>query len=183
MQLETFLRFANDRYRMKGLGMITKQATEFIPLRDQNGKLVSAKVESKATVDFLGRWGTFPAAIEAKNSNTDTIRFDRIEPHQADFMDDWTAPGTIGLVVVSFKMRRFFVIPWAFWSAAYNLRVRDNDRNTPLTIKAFNQEWTVPQKFSVRAEELLPEWEIPEHHPQYGIHYLQQAHKYITPQP
>ena len=181
MTLETFMKFANDRYRHYKMGVITKQATEFIPLRDKYGKIANVKVESKATVDFLGRWGTFPAAIEAKNSNTDSIRLDRVEEHQAAFMDEWTAePGTIGIVVVCFQMRRFFAVPWAFWGQAYDLRIRKNDRSTPLTIKAFNQEWTVPKKYSLRAEELLPEWEISGQNPKYGIHYMEHAAKYVT---
>lgn len=181
MSLEAFIKFANDRYRHHKLGVITKQATEFIPLRDNYGRIANVKVEHKATVDFLGRWGPFPIAIEAKNSNSDTIRLDRIEEHQAAFMDEWTADyGTIGLVVVSFQMRRFFAVPWAFWGGAYDLRVRKNDRSTPLTIKAFNHEWDVPKKYSLRPEELLPEWEIAGNSQVFGIHYLEKAKSYVT---
>lgn len=182
--LEEFIKFANDRYRHKRLAHIEKQCTEFIPLRDRSGKIVSCKVEQKATFDFLGRYKSHPIAIEAKNSNEDTIRWDRVEENQADDMDSFTQePGTIGLVVVSFNLKRYFVIPWVFWQAAYNARVRRNDRTKPVTITAYGQTWTVPPKFSVRADELLPEWEIPNHDYDFGIHYLRDAEKYITPQP
>lgn len=182
--LEEFLKFANDRYRHKKLAHIEKLCTEFIPLRNRAGKIVGCKVEHQASFDFLGRYKNIPIAIEAKNSNDMTIRWDRIEENQANDMDSFTAePGTIGLVVVSFGLHRFFAIPWVFWQAAYNARVRPgSSRTTPVTITAYGQTWTVPQKNSVRAEELLPEWEIPNHDYTFGIHYLKDAEKYITPQ-
>ena len=184
--LEEFIKFANDRYRHKRLAHIEKQCTEFIPLRDRSGKIVSCKVEQKATFDFLGRYKSHPIAIEAKNSNEQSIRWDRIEENQADDMDSFTQePGTIGLVVVSFNLKRYFVIPWAFWQAAYNARVRPGKSRTaePVTVTAYGQTWTIPPKYSVRADELLPEWEIPNHDYNFGIHYLRDAEKYITPQP
>lgn len=181
---EEFLRFANDRYAHKKLARIEKLPTEFIPLRNAAGKVCGVKVERKSKVDFIGRYKHYPIAIEAKTTNEDSIRFDRIEPHQAEYMDGFTEePGTIGLVVVSFSLKRFFVIPWAFWSIAYEYRARRNDRTTPVTVSAFGQTWTIPKKFSVRLDELNPSWETPGYDPTYGIHYLKDAEKYITTKP
>lgn len=178
--LETFLKFANERYRVKKLAVIHKNPTEFIPLRDRHGRLVSCKVEEKATYDFSGRYRCYPIAIEAKNTETDTIRWDRVEPNQAKDMDDFTEePGTIGLVVVSFNMRRFFVIPWQMWSPAYKVRVIENDRKKPLTITEFGVTWKIPEKFSFRADEIPPEFEIPNHDYTFGLHYLAKAEQYI----
>lgn len=180
---EEFIRFANDRYAHKKVATIDKLPTEWIPLRNRSGKICGAKVERKSKVDFIGRYKHYPIAIEAKNSNEDNIRFDEVQPHQADYMDQFTEePGTIGLVLVSFNLKRFYAIPWAFWSAAYETRVRRNDRATPVTVTAFGQTWTIPKKFSVRADELNPEWEIPNHDLNYGIHYLKEVERYITPQ-
>jgi recombination protein U len=180
---EEFIRFSNERYARKKIATIEKLPTEWIPLRNSIGKICGAKVEHKSKVDFIGRYKHYPIAIEAKNSNEDHIRFDEIQPHQADYMDQYTEePGTIGLVLVSFNLKRFFVIPWAFWSAAYTTRVRRNDRKTQVTVTAYGQTWTIPQKFSVRADELLPQWEIPNHDYDFGIHYLRDAEKYITTQ-
>ena len=179
--LEEFLKFANARYRHKKLAHIEKQNTEFIPMRNQSGKMVGCKVEKKATFDFLGRYKSYPIAIEAKHSSEDIIRWDRIEENQAADMDSFTRePNTIGLVVVSFNLKRFYAIPWAFWSAAYEIRVRKNDRKAPATVTAHGQTWTIPTKASVRIDELLPEWEIPNHDSSFGIHYLRDAEKYIT---
>lgn len=179
--LEEFLKFANDRYRHKKLAHIEKQCTEFIPIRNRAGKIVDAKVEHKATFDFLGRYKSYPIAIEAKHSSEDTIRWDRVEENQAKDMDSFCKePGTIGLVMVSFNLKRFYAIPWAFWSAAYEIRVRKNDRKTRATVTAHGQTWTIPTKASVRIDELLPDWEIPNHDSNFGIHYLRDAEKYIT---
>lgn len=179
--LEEFVRFANDRYAKKKVAIIEKLPTEWIPLRNARGNICGAKVEHQSKVDFIGRYGNIPTAMETKNSNEDAIRFDEVQPHQADYMDAFTEePGTIGLVLVSFNLKRFFVIPWAFWSMAYEYRVRRRDRTTPVTVSAFGQTWTIPPKFSVRVDELNPEWEIPNHDYTYGLHYLQPAKKYIT---
>lgn len=183
MALEEFIGFANGRYAKRGVAFIRKVPTEFIPIRDRYGRVFNCKVEHKATIDFLGRYKSHPIAIEAKNSSENSIRWDRVEANQAKDMDSFTAePGTIGLVVVSFDYKRYFTIPWVFWQAAYNARVRPGaDRKKPVTVSAFGQTWTVPPKNSVRIEELLPEWEIPNHDTNYGIHYLRDAEKYITP--
>lgn len=183
--LETFIRFANTRYKQRKIAVIGKVPTEFIPLRDRTGRVVGAKVEEKSSVDFLGRYKQYPIAIEAKHTEEDSIRFDRVEPHQADYMDEFTAePGTIGFVVVSFRLQRFFAIPWAFWQAAYNARVRPgSSRTTPVRAEAFGQSWDIPKKNSVRIEEIPPQWEISGHDTGYGLHYLRDAEIYITPQP
>lgn len=180
--LEAFIKFANERYRQKGLAVIDKQATEFLPIRDRRGKVCDVKVEHKATVDFIGRYKHYPIAIEAKNSNDGPIRFDRVEPHQFDYMNDFTAaPGTIGLIILSFNYKRFFVVPWVFWQAAYNARVTPGPARTmPVSITAFGQTWDIPKKASVRESDLNPLWEIPNHDFDFGLHYLKNAEQYVT---
>lgn len=182
---EELIRFANDRYAQKKIAVIEKLPTEFIPLRNNRGKICGAKVERKSKVDFIGRYKHYPIAIEAKHSSEDVIRFDRVEDHQAEYMDQFTEEaGTIGLVLLSFEHKRYFVVPWAFWSVAYDIRVRRNDRTAPVTVSAFGQTWTIPKKFSVRVDELNPAWEIPNHDFTFGLHYLEPAEKYIIcPQP
>lgn len=177
--LEQFIRFANGRYRQNELAVITKQATEFIPIRDSHGKVCNVKVEHKATVDFLGRYKQYPIAIEAKNTSSDSIRFDAVQPHQAEYMDTFCSqPGTIGLVLVSFNLQKFYAIPWAFWGEAYDLRVRRQNKDT-VRLHAFNEEWTIPNKKSARIDEISPLWEVSGHDRTYGLHYLENAQKYI----
>lgn len=182
MEFEGYIKFANERYKLQKLACIEKQATEWKPLRNGQGKIVSAKVEEKASVDFLGRYKTIPIAIEAKSTFQDNIRFDEVQPHQADYMDEFTIPGTIGLVVVCFNLKHYFVIPWAFWQAAYNARVRPGATRTgPCVVEAFGQTWEVPRKFSVRMEELNPAWKMSEEDVLYGFNYLKDIERYIIP--
>lgn len=181
MGFEQFIRYANSRYEHEGLAVIAKIPTEFIPLRDRSGSIYSAKVEHKSEVDFIGRYKQYPIAIEAKETSTDSIRFDRVEPHQAEFMNKFNSQeGTIGIVLLSFGLNKFYAVPWAFWSMAQKLRNEQNDRNTSILIAAFNQEWEIPKKKSVRADELLPEWEVPGNDLKYALHYLVKADQYVT---
>lgn len=175
MTFERQIETANFVYANRGEAFIQKIPTEFLPIRDPSGRICSVKVEHQATVDFLGRYGPYPIAIEAKNTNTDSIRFDVIQPNQAaDMMAFTKQSGTIGLVLIRFDGRKFYAIPWDFWEAAYDLRVRRKDKSTELTIYAHGQKWTVPQKFSVRRDELNPAWEV------HISEYLENAKKYVS---
>lgn len=177
---EEYINYASSRYQHAGIAMVQKIPTEFIPIRDRYGKICSVKVEHKSTVDYIGRYKQYPLAMEAKNTNTDTIRWDAVQPHQAEFLDQFTAqPGTIGLVLVSFNLEQFFAIPWAFWGEAYDLRVRRGDRKTSVRISAFGEEWTIPTKKSARIEDLSPSWRISGQDRTYGLNYLQKAEKYV----
>lgn len=179
--LETFIKFANSRYRQKGIAHVEKQNTEFIPLRDRRGKIVGCKVEEKATFDFLGRYGRYPIAIEAKNSNDGSIRWDRLEENQVlDMIEFCREPGTIGIVIVGFNLETFYAIPWIFWWKAYEARVLKGDRKTPVTVEAFGTTWNIPPKASFRKDEIPPEFKIDSTDMNYGLHYLKKAHLYIT---
>lgn len=178
--LEQFIKFANDRYRHAGLAFIEKQNTEFIPIRNGRGQIVTTKVEQKATFDFLGRYKSYPIAVEAKNTNTDTIKWDAVQPNQAEDLDYFCSqPGTIGLVIVSFNLERFYAVPWTFWGAAYDLRIRKDDRKTPKKVIAFGEEWEIPQKKSARIEDFNPLWRISGQDTKYGLNYLEKAENYI----
>lgn len=180
--LESFIGYANKAYRKRSIAMIEKQYVEMLPIRNNQGKVVACKVGEKSTVDFIGRLFDIPIAVEAKHTSSDAIRFDAVEEHQKEFMDDFTEePGTIGLVVVSFGLNRFFAIPWAFWKAAYEARVAPGPaRKAPVTVEAHGQTWTIPPKASARVEDLNPAWEVSGRDATYGLHYLANATHYIT---
>jgi recombination protein U len=112
---EDFLKFVHERYQADGIACIHKVPTEFIPLRNAKGQVCSAKVETKSCVDYLGRYKGIPVAVEAKHTEEKRIDFKRIEPHQADYLDDWGKdPNAIALVLVSFSLRRFYAVPGYF---------------------------------------------------------------------
>ncbi|MBQ9168884.1 MAG: Holliday junction resolvase RecU [Oscillospiraceae bacterium] len=183
---EGFLQFANNAYRREGTALIEKQYVEMLPIRDGRGKIVACKVGEKSTVDYIGRLHNHPIAIEAKNTKNAAIRFHAVEDHQARYLEEFTARGAgIGLVLVSFDLERYFAVPAIFWLAARKAwetaRRKGNRKATPLTITAYGQTWTTTGKGSVRPEELLPDWECFRHH-KYGLHYLENAEKYISTQ-
>ena len=179
--LETFIEFANERYRFYQVAFIEKQNTAFIPIRDRRGRIIDVKVDHKATFDFMGRYKQYPIAIEAKETKQDTIRWDAVQPNQAKDLDFFcNQPGTIGLILVNFYPDTFYAVPWAFWKEAYDLRVRKRDKSTSKRVFAFNEEWAIPKKFSAREEDFLPSWLISTKDSSYGLNYLQNAEKYIA---
>lgn len=158
--LEELLGYIHRQYQAAGKAMMTKVPTEFIPLRSGTGQVVGAKVERKSIVDYLGRYRGTPVAIEAKHTSGDRIALSRVEPHQTEWMNGWCSqPGAMGLVVVSFRMQRFFAVPWPFWWAAQQAWAT-NGRQRATTVEAYGWQWDTPQMASVSPEQLLPEWEF-----------------------
>lgn len=166
MDLESFITYASRRYRTLGIAVIEKQHTHFTPLWDRKTKrIVSCKVEEKATVDYMGRVGSTPIAFEAKSTQNDRIRYDEVENHQAEFLDDFTADcNGIGFVLVSFNLNTFYMIPWQFWKTARNAwkeAQRKGKRKANIYSVTFEgQEWITNGMASVKESELLPEWEV-----------------------
>lgn len=160
---EDFLKFVHDRYQADGIACVHKVPTEFIPLRNGRGQVCGAKVENKSCVDYLGRYKNTPVAIEAKHTNEKRIAFNRVEPHQAEYLDDWAKdPGAIGLIVVSFSLRKFYAIPWPFWKAAAEAweNKKTSRKAEKKKVEAYGWEWVTPGMASVSEEQLLPDWEI-----------------------
>lgn len=180
MTFESLIEYANRRYRLDGKAIIEKQHTLCKPLRDRTGRIASAKYEEKATVDFMGRYGRIPIAFEAKHCAADIIDLKRVEEHQCSFLRDWTkaGDGAIGFVIVSFRLERFYLIPWQYWEAARESRAaKAEDREiraiTPCNVweqtgkstarVSFNPmetEWRTTGKASIRRDELPQDWEI-----------------------
>lgn len=105
---EDFVIQVNDLYTRSGKAVVYKVPTEFLPIRDSTGQIKSCKVEHKSCVDFLGRYNGTPVAVEAKQTHTGRIDFDAVQPHQAAFLDAWTTDKAVGMILVSFNLRRFF---------------------------------------------------------------------------
>lgn len=157
---EDLIEFANAQYRRQSIAVIGKQNTKFLPIRNGQGQLVSAKVEEKATVDYLGRYRNIPVAVEAKHTENDRILFSRVEPHQAEYMDDFCKdPEAVGIVLVSFKLQRFFAVPWQFWKQARDAWEAGKGK-TQLSVEAYRWSWYTPGMASANAAQLHPEWEI-----------------------
>jgi recombination protein U len=160
MTFEAFIEFANARYKADETAIVEKQHTKFIPLRDGSGRVVNCKVEEKATVDYMGRFGDRPIAFEAKHCSKDVIALNRVESHQEEFLRRWVSQSdaAIGFVLVSFKFLDFYVIPWAYWEMAQIAKKQKMPRTgrwLPMTT-----DWTATGKASIRKDELPGEWKV-----------------------
>lgn len=174
--LEQFIRFANEQYMRTGEAVVTKIPTEFLPIRNAYGQVVNCKVCGKSSVDFIGRVGSRPLAMEAKETKTNSIRFDAVQDHQADFLTAYDGKReSLCLVLVSFNLESFYAVPWAFWNAgreAWKEAQRLGKRKAEQKAILYNiQTWITPGRASVKEEELLPVWKI-EIGGRYGLDYL-----------
>lgn len=113
--LEELIKLQNNKYARQGIAVITKIPTEWIPIRNHAGKIVTAKVENKSTVDFLGIYQGIPIAFDSKHTKDKRISWKRLEPHQWEFLLQWEKCGGIAFVLVGWDMRQFFVIPISEW--------------------------------------------------------------------
>lgn len=161
---EDFVIQVNDLYTRSGKAVVYKVPTEFLPIRDSTGQIKSCKVEHKSCVDFLGRYNSIPVAVETKQTHTGRIDFDAVQPHQAAFLDAWTTDKAVGMILVSFGLRRFFAVPWPFWRAARNTwaaqKGTTKKKRTPPAVTAYGQTWTPPPMASAAPEDFLPAWEV-----------------------
>lgn len=162
---EDFLKFVHQQYQQKHIACVHKVPTEFIPIRNARGEICGCKVEEKSCVDYLGRYKGTPVAVEAKHEEGERIAFDRVEPHQAAYMDDYTSdPAAAGIVIVSFGLRRFFAVPWIFWKTAREVWIRKPNPKArkceKITVEAHGYKWTTTGMASASADDFLPEWEI-----------------------
>jgi recombination protein U len=133
----------NSMYKARGRALITKVPTEWIPIR-QGGKIVTAKVENKSIVDFLGSYNGQSIAFDAKEClSSDRIRWAELKAHQQEFLDRHHKTGGISFVMVGFSGNRYFAVPWIVWE--YGL-----------------DEWLAGGAASIHINDFSPEWEVPQ---------------------
>lgn len=160
MSFEGLIEYANARYQQTGRAIVTKQHTLCKPLRNGTGQIVSAKYEEKATVDFMGQYAGTPIAFEAKHCAVDKIDLKRVEPHQQEFLREWTAQGNgIGFVMVSFQLADFYLIPWDYWQSAIKAR-EEKQKDATAYFLPMQTLWKLTGKASVRKDELPEEWRV-----------------------
>ncbi len=157
---EDIINLVHSDYQRRGIACIHKVPTEFLPLRNANGKINNCKVEHKSCVDYLGRYKEVPVAIEAKHTEGKRIDFSRVEPHQAQYLNDWDSNSkAMALVLVSFGMQDFYAIPWVFWRAGMENWQKSKGKN-PVTINSYGWTWTTPGMASVSKEQLHLDWQV-----------------------
>lgn len=135
---EDLIERANALYRARGLAVIHKVPTEWIPIRGPRGKIAAAKVERKAAVDFLGHvllpsGRALPVAFDAKEvSRGRRWYLAKLEEHQFEYLADCAATGAAAFVILAFwETGRFFALPFpelerrrAIWKAGGSASMR-----------------------------------------------------------
>ncbi len=135
--LELLVARANALYRAQGKAVIHKVPTAWVPLR-RGSRIVGAKVEEKASVDFLGHvmlpdGRALPVAFDVKEvSGGDRWPLSKLEPHQYEYLKDCARTGAFAFVLVGFwQLRKFYVLPfselekrWAAWESGGPASVR-----------------------------------------------------------
>ena len=125
--LEQLIVRANAVYRAHGRAVIHKVPTSWVPIR-YGSKIVSAKVEEKAAVDFIGHivlpGGPLPVAFDAKEvSKSDRWPLSRFGQHQYEYLRDCARTGAFSFVLIGYwELQRFFALPfpelekrWTAW--------------------------------------------------------------------
>lgn len=120
--LEDLITMANAQYRARKRAVIHKVPTEWVPERNHRAEaggrtFVGAHVKNKAAVDYMGAYRGRALAFDAKRTKdlSTRMRWDRIEEHQAAFLEDWTATGSPAFILAGFALSLFLVIPWDYW--------------------------------------------------------------------
>jgi len=115
--LEKLVVQANAIYRTQDRAVIHKVPTAWVPIR-QGSRIVSAKVEEKAAVDFIGHIalpsGPLPVAFDVKEvSRGDRWPLSKLEPHQYEYLKDCARTGAFSFVLIGYwQLQRFFVLPF-----------------------------------------------------------------------
>lgn len=100
--LERMVEISNAQYRRKGLAVVHKIPTAWIPIR-VDGKIVSAKVAQKATVDFVGcvaESGRLVAFDAKENRNLTSFPLDKRWEHEVQFIYDVIQAGGLGFLLI-----------------------------------------------------------------------------------
>ncbi|MGI9862507.1 Holliday junction resolvase RecU [Moorella naiadis] len=118
--LEELIEMSNEYYRRAGVAVVHRVPAAWLPIRDGRGRIVSAKIEKKAAVDFIGHvlmpgGRALPVAFEAKEvSKGRRWPLSRLEDHQYQYLVDCARTGAAAFVIIAFwEYDRFFILPFA----------------------------------------------------------------------
>jgi len=153
--LEELVELSNERYRQEGLAVIHRVPAAWLPIRDGRGRIVSAKIEKKAAVDFIGHalvpgGRALPLAFEAKEvSRGRRWPLSRLEEHQFRYLADCARTGAAAFVLIAFwEYGRFFVLPFPVLEEKMDAHRREGAASVPLgdpgTIEIFFPHYLDP---------------------------------------
>jgi len=85
-KFEEMVEEANEKYFQEGKALIHKVPSEWLPLRNKEGKIKSAKITRKAAVDFMGVTPEGPLAFDAKSTKKERWEFKNLAQEQLEFL-------------------------------------------------------------------------------------------------
>lgn len=104
-------------YEQRGLACIEKTPENMKPLRPPNnqGQFLACYVKA-AQPDFKGTLtGGRSVVFEAKHTDDDRIKYDRLTDEQVEKLTTHHALGAAAFVMVSFGLQAFYRVPWEVW--------------------------------------------------------------------
>jgi recombination protein U len=130
--LEELIVLANQTYRNQKTAIVHKVPTQWLPIRGKKpggkSKIVSAKVEKKAAVDFLGHillpeGRPLPLAFDAKEvSKGDRWPLANLHEHQYEYLRDSALTGAFSFVLLGFwQYQMFYILPFSELEVRWNV--------------------------------------------------------------
>lgn len=111
---ETFINFANEQYRARGMAFAIKIPVPVKVLNRQGNVITKAFFESKAFVDYTGIYEGRPFAFDAKETeDTEGFPLKNLEEHQYKYLQEVHERGGIAFILVSFvKLKKVYRLNW-----------------------------------------------------------------------
>lgn len=120
---EMLISYSCDEYEKEGVAKIEKQnePLEAIkPYVDRYGRarngLFVACFKEKSGVDYKGTLkGGRSVVFEAKHTDSDVMKRDRLKEHQLEYLRRHEELGAICFVILSFGLQNYYKIPFSDW--------------------------------------------------------------------
>lgn len=151
MDFERMISQVCSIYEARGVACVRKNYVRSTVVGD--GKW--ARVDGSAIVDYSGAMkGGRIVAFDAKDNAGPSIRLDRLQPHQVEYLRqiDWL--GGAAFVLTRFNRRDVYRVPISAWVASMDAR-----RFGPPVFDA-REEWHPTGKASINMNELPDAWRV-----------------------
>jgi len=102
--LELVLEQSNAVYRERGIALVHKVPTAWLPIRGSSGKIITAKVDEPTCVDFLGVYRGRAIAFDAKETRQQRWPVSAVTGLQLRWLEDWDRAGGTGFLVVQYVL-------------------------------------------------------------------------------
>ncbi len=115
---EQYIEASCQHYRDSGLAEIEKTPEPFKVTRRIDDYHFQGHFEKQAQPDFKGTViGGKAIVFEAKHSEGDRIKRERVTQEQTAALDRHQKMGALCFVLVSIQMRKYALVPWRVWKS------------------------------------------------------------------